>query len=61
MIVESNIPDGDEFYARLVALHDGLSVEQSLLLDARLILLLANQVGDPAVLEEILAAAAPVR
>jgi hypothetical protein len=47
-----NIPAPDEFYAELVALHRGLSEEQSRLVNAKLILLLANQVGDPAVLRQ---------
>jgi hypothetical protein len=45
-----NIPAPDEFYAELVALHRGLSEKQSRLVNAKLILLLANQVGDLAVL-----------
>lgn len=50
-----NIPDPDGFYAALLALHAGLTPEESLKLDAKLILLLANQIGDAAVLREILA------
>jgi hypothetical protein len=38
--------DGDAFYEALLAAHDGLSLEESVRLDARLILLLANQIGD---------------
>ena len=37
---------GDDFYEALMAAHDGLSLEQSARLNARLVLLLANQVGD---------------
>jgi hypothetical protein len=37
---------GDEFYAALMAAHEGLSFEQSAALNARLVLLLANRVGD---------------
>lgn len=48
---------GDEFYEALLAAHDGLSFEQSVRLNARLILLLANQVGDVATLKAALAAA----
>jgi Protein of unknown function (DUF2783) len=54
VITEPNIENPDQFYAALVALHTGLSVEESLKLDAKLILLLANQVGDSNVLQEIL-------
>ena len=47
----------DEFYAALLAAHEGLTPEASARLNARLILLLANQIGDGEVLAEILTAA----
>ncbi|RMF35132.1 MAG: DUF2783 domain-containing protein [Alphaproteobacteria bacterium] len=53
-----NIADPDDFYAELLAAHDGLSFEESAALNARLILLLANHVGDRAVLREALRLAA---
>ncbi|MDH3740571.1 MAG: DUF2783 domain-containing protein [Hyphomicrobiales bacterium] len=37
---------GDDFYEALMAAHEGLTLEQSAKLNARLVLLLANQVGD---------------
>ncbi len=37
---------GDDFYATLMVAHDGLSFEESARLNARLVLLLANAVGD---------------
>ena len=40
-----NLDDPDGFYEALIAAHEGLSDEQSNLLNARLVLLLANQVG----------------
>ena len=49
--------DADAFYEQLLDAHAGLSREQSELLNARLILLLANQVGDSRVLQECLLAA----
>lgn len=52
-----NIPDPDSFYDELLAAHDGLTKEESDALNARLILVLANQVGDRAVLTAALAAA----
>jgi hypothetical protein len=56
------LSDPDGFYAALVAAHEGLSDAQSALLNARLVMLLANQVGDPEVLQACVAAAAqPVR
>lgn len=48
---------GDTFYELLIEAHRGLSDEQSRQLNARLILLLANQVGDIEVLRQALAAA----
>jgi len=48
---------GDDFYQALIDSHRGLDDEQSRLVNARLILLLANHIGDPRVLGEALAAA----
>ena len=45
---------GDDFYEALIETHHGLSDEQSQLLNAKLILLLANQVGDISVLKHAL-------
>ena len=44
--VDLNLESPDDFYAALIELHRGLSDEQSELVNARLILLLANHVGD---------------
>jgi hypothetical protein len=52
-----NFQDADGFYERLLDAHQGLSREQSELLNARLILLLANQVGNAQVLADCVAAA----
>ena len=52
-----NLQDADGFYEQLLDAHQGLSPEQSELLNARLILLLANQVGDAKVLKECMDAA----
>ena len=48
---------GDDFYEALIQTHQGLSDEQSQLVNARLVLLLANHIGDLRVLREALAAA----
>ena len=48
---------GDDCYEELIATHQGLSDEQSRLVNARLVLLLANHVGDLNVLRQALAAA----
>jgi hypothetical protein len=52
-----NIKDPDGFYADLIGAHEGLSDEESAAFNARLVLLLANHVGDRATLNEALAAA----
>jgi hypothetical protein len=49
--------DADAFYECLLDAHQGLSREQSELLNARLILILANQLGDTALLQACIAAA----
>ena len=54
---ENRIGDPDAFYAELIELHRGLSEAQARLVDARLILLLANEVGDLALLRQAMAAA----
>ena len=57
MNTQPNFQDADGFYERLLDAHLGLSREQSELLNARLILLLANQVGNTQVLTDCVAAA----
>ena len=57
MKTQPNIAQPDAFYAALVAAHQGLSEAQSADLQARLVLLLANQVGDAAVLQQCIEAA----
>lgn len=52
-----NIPDPDGFYEEIVGAHEGLSDEESEALNARLVLLLANHIGDREVLSEALRAA----
>lgn len=48
---------GDDFYQSLIDLHRDLSDEQSAQVNARLILLLANHIGDLRVLREAMALA----
>ncbi len=50
MKTQPNIPDADGFYEAWIEAHEGLSDDQSNDLDARLVLLLANQIGDQATL-----------
>lgn len=49
--------DADAFYEQLLDAHGGLSREDAELLNARLILLLANQIGDAKVLKDCIDAA----
>lgn len=58
LVTAPNIPDPDGFYDELLAAQAGLDDAASAALGARLILLLANHIGDRAVLREALAAAA---
>ncbi len=52
-----NLADADGFYEQLLDAHVGLNPDESALLNARLILLLANQIGDAQVLAQCIAAA----
>jgi hypothetical protein len=54
---ELKIEDGDGVYAAVIEAHQGLTLEQSAALNARLVLLLANHIGDGAVIREALAKA----
>lgn len=57
LITEPNLAAPDDFYERLIAMHRDLDDEASALCNAKLILLLANHVGDMDVLQEAMAAA----
>jgi hypothetical protein len=57
MNTEPHISDVDGFYEHLLDAHQGLSREASEALNARLILLLANQIGDAALLRRCVDAA----
>jgi hypothetical protein len=54
---DSGIAAPDEFYEKLLSLHDGLDAAASARLNARLVLLLANHIGDRRVIDEALDAA----
>lgn len=54
---EPNLPSPDDFYDELLGLHRDLTDEQSRLVNAKLVLLLANHIGDPTVLRAAMAAA----
>ena len=57
MKTELNLQDADGFYEQLMNAHEGLSSDQSEQLNMRLILLLANQVGDASVLRDCIESA----
>lgn len=57
LVTTPNLPRPDESYARLIAAHDGLTEAESQAMNARLILILMNHIGDDAVLAEALALA----
>lgn len=58
LILDPNIDGADDFYADLLAAHEGLSKADSDALNARLVLVLANHIGKRAILKQALAAAA---
>jgi len=55
--IEANIAQPDDFYQALIDAHAGLTEEQSAALNARLVLLLANQIGDLDTLRQAITAA----
>ena len=54
---DPNVADPDGLYAAIIDAHADLTEAESVALDTRLVLLLANHIGDPAVLVEALATA----
>jgi anthranilate phosphoribosyltransferase len=54
---DPNVADADGLYAAILEAHSGLSPEDSVALNARLVLLLANHVGDLGVVQEAIATA----
>jgi hypothetical protein len=56
-----NFADPDGFYVELVRLFDGLDRAAAEAVSARLIILLCNHIGEPAVLREAFALARPTK
>jgi Protein of unknown function (DUF2783) len=54
LVLTPNFSDGDRFYERLMDLHRELTDAESAAANARLILLLANHIGDEDILEQAL-------
>ena len=56
--LDANLKEPDRFYAALIEAHEGLSKDESDAFNARLILLLANHIGDLDALLQALTVAA---
>lgn len=54
LVTTANLTTPDATYAQLIALHEGLTETESHALNARLILILMNHIGDAKVLEQAL-------
>lgn len=52
LITKPNLDRPDEVYARMIAAHEGLSDHESASLNARLVLILMNHIGDDTVITE---------
>lgn len=46
LITEPNLQHADDFYQALIDMHHGLNEEESQTVNAKLILLLSNHIGD---------------
>jgi hypothetical protein len=57
LTLDPNLTAPDDAYAALIAAHDGLTREDSEALNARLILILMNHVGDLRVISQAIEAA----
>ena len=57
LIEDRNLHDHDGFYAELLAAHQGLTDDQCQALNAQLVLILANHIGNRTVLSQALALA----
>jgi hypothetical protein len=55
--LDNQFTDADGFYESLLDAHSSLSAEQSVAFNARLILILANQIGHAGVLAQCIALA----
>ncbi|CAN5647758.1 DUF2783 domain-containing protein [soil metagenome] len=59
LITTPNLEGADDIYAALVGLTAGLGEAESLRVQAKLILLLANHIGERAVIEEAISISRP--
>jgi hypothetical protein len=56
---KANIPDQDSFYQELIDSQRGLSDEDASVMNCKLVILLANHIGDREVLSEAIRLAIP--
>ena len=54
LVTDSRFPDPDVAYRALIEAYRGLSDEESAALNTRLVLILANHIGDQSVLQQAL-------
>jgi hypothetical protein len=57
LVTETRLADPDRTYRALIEAHRGLSDQDSAALNSRLVLILANHIGEHAVLQEAIALA----
>ncbi len=57
LVTTANITEHDDFYAELLMAHEGMNDEDSQAFNARLILILANHIGNIDVLRQAITAA----
>lgn len=57
LITMPNLRAADDFYEALIHAHQDIEIQQSHALNAKLVLILANHVGDPEVLQQAIDAA----
>ena len=57
LITDTNLADPDDFYASLIEAHRDLTTQQSHAMNAALVLLLSNHIGDISVIRQALSQA----
>ena len=57
LVTTPNVARPDDLYQLLIDMHAGMTDEQSLRADAKLVLLLVNDIGDETIVREAIAAA----
>lgn len=57
LVTDPNLTGVDDIYERLIRLHEGLSLQESLKVSARLNLILLNHIGDREVAEQAMSLA----